>query len=79
MELVRVPLWRGEHVPVCQLVADFARYLYLPRLNDASVLLEALREGCSTVQPQAVRRRASCIGHTRTCCNRSWNLKVLRN
>jgi hypothetical protein len=28
-----VPLWRGEHVAVKQLVEDFARYLYLPRLK----------------------------------------------
>jgi hypothetical protein len=27
-----VPLWRGEHVAVRQLVEDFARYLYLPQL-----------------------------------------------
>jgi hypothetical protein len=40
MELDRVPLWRGEkHVAVKQLVEDFARYLYLPRLKDSSVLL----------------------------------------
>ncbi len=26
-----VPLWRGDHVAVRQLVEDFARYLYLPR------------------------------------------------
>ena len=32
MELDRVPLWRGDHVAVKQLVEDFARYLYLPRL-----------------------------------------------
>ena len=29
-----VPLWRGDHVAVKQLVEDFARYLYLPRLRD---------------------------------------------
>ncbi|MBI1746059.1 MAG: ATP-binding protein [Acidobacteria bacterium] len=45
MELDRVPLWRGEHVSVKQLVEDFARYLYLPRLKDSSVLLGAVREG----------------------------------
>src|SRR5205085_834656 len=26
MELDRIPLWRGDHVPVKQLVEDFARY-----------------------------------------------------
>jgi predicted AAA+ superfamily ATPase len=45
MELDRVPLWRGDHVAVKQLVEDFARYLYLPRLRDPSVLLGAIRDG----------------------------------
>ena len=45
MELDNVPLWRGEHVPVKQIVEDFARYLYLPRLSDSSVLLQAISSG----------------------------------
>ena len=45
MELDRVPLWRGDHVEVKQLVEDFARYLYLPRLKDPSVLLHAISDG----------------------------------
>ncbi|MCK4304522.1 MAG: ATP-binding protein, partial [Candidatus Eisenbacteria sp.] len=45
MELDRVPLWRGDHVAIQQLVEDFARYLYLPRLRDASVLLGAVQDG----------------------------------
>ncbi|MDS4068645.1 MAG: Swt1 family HEPN domain-containing protein, partial [Candidatus Competibacter sp.] len=45
MELDRVPLWRGDHVAVKQLVEDFARYLYLPRLKDSSVLLHAISDG----------------------------------
>src|SRR3989338_8975242 len=45
MELDRVPLWRGDHVAINQLVEDFGRYLYLPRLKDSSVLLGAIREG----------------------------------
>jgi len=45
MELDRVPLWRGDSVPIRQLVEDFARYLYLPRLKDSSVLLGAIRDG----------------------------------
>lgn len=45
MELDRV-LWRsGDHVSVKQLVEDFARYLYLPRLSDPSVLINAIRDG----------------------------------
>ena len=34
MELDRIPLWRGDHVEVRQLVDDFARYSYLPTLKD---------------------------------------------
>ena len=45
MELDRV-LWRdGNHVAIKQLAEDFARYLYLPRLKDSSVLLGAIRDG----------------------------------
>jgi hypothetical protein len=40
-----VPLWRGDSVPVRQLVDDFARYLYLPRLGGSEVLLHAIKEG----------------------------------
>ncbi len=40
-----VPLWRGDHVPVKQLVEDFAAYLYLPRVARPDVLLNAMREG----------------------------------
>ena len=45
LELDRVPLWRGDDVPVKQLVEDFATYLYLPRLRDPDVLIAAIREG----------------------------------
>ena len=45
MELDRVPLWRGDHVPVRQVVEDFASYLYLPRLLDPGVLLRAVADG----------------------------------
>lgn len=45
MDLDRVPLWRGDHVEIRQLVEDFARYLYLPRLKNSTVLLGAVREG----------------------------------
>ncbi len=45
MELDRIPLWRGDHVEIRQLVDDFARYLYLPRLRDSEVLLSAVRDG----------------------------------
>lgn len=44
-ELDQVPLWRGNHVAIRQLVDDFARYLYLSRLKDSSVLTAAIRDG----------------------------------
>jgi hypothetical protein len=47
MWLDKIPLWRGNHVSVRQLVEDFAKYPYLPRLKNSSVLLEAIREGVS--------------------------------
>jgi predicted AAA+ superfamily ATPase len=45
MDLDRVPLWRGDHVSIKQLIDDFGRYLYLPRLQGPSVLLGAIRDG----------------------------------
>jgi hypothetical protein len=44
-ELDRVPLWRGNDVSLKQLAADFAQYLYLPRLQSPDVLLAAARDG----------------------------------
>ena len=46
-ELDRVPLWRGDHVEVRQLMEDFARYLYLPRLANSEVLKKAIEDGAS--------------------------------
>jgi hypothetical protein len=40
-----VPLWRGNHVQIRQLVDDFGRYLYLPRLAGPQVLLQAIQDG----------------------------------
>jgi hypothetical protein len=45
MDLDSVPLWRGNHVGIRQLVEDFGRYLYLPRLRTPTVLLNAIRAG----------------------------------
>lgn len=44
-ELDAIPLWRGDHVSIAQLVDDFARYPYLPRLARADVLLAAIQDG----------------------------------
>ena len=45
MEMDRVPLWRSEGVAIKQLIDDFGRYLYLPRLQNSVVLLGAVRDG----------------------------------
>lgn len=45
IELDRVPLWRGDHVQLRQLSEDFARYVYLPRLQSAQTLAEAVEDG----------------------------------
>ena len=47
MELDRIPLWRGNHVAIRQLLDDFARYIYLPRLKESAVLLQAIGNGLS--------------------------------
>ncbi len=44
-EIDQVPLWRGNHVGVKQLVEDFAKYLYLPRVKNAQVILDAIQDG----------------------------------
>lgn len=48
-----VPLWRGEHVAVKQLVEDFACYLYLPRLAGPEVLVQAIRDGVAMLTWQS--------------------------
>jgi hypothetical protein len=48
-----VPLWRGDHVPVKQLVEDFAKYLYLPRLAGPEVLVQAMRDGVALLTWQS--------------------------
>ncbi len=48
-----IPLWRGEHVPVKQLVEDFGRYLYLPRVAGPEVLVQAMRDGVALLTWQS--------------------------
>ena len=48
-----VPLWRGDHVAVKQLMEDFARYLYLPRLAGPEVLLQTIRDGVALLTWQS--------------------------
>jgi hypothetical protein len=49
LEIAQVPLWRapGNHVGVKQLVDDFAKYVYLPRVRNAQVILDAVQEGAA--------------------------------
>jgi hypothetical protein len=49
LEITQVPLWRapGNHVGVKQLVDDFAKYVYLPRVKNAQVILDAIQEGAA--------------------------------
>lgn len=48
-ELDRIPLWRGDDVPVKQLAEDFATYIYLPRLRNTDVLFEAIADGVASM------------------------------
>ena len=48
-ELDRIPLWRGDHVGIKQLVDDFAIYMYLPRLRNEDVLIGAVKMGVETL------------------------------
>lgn len=47
MDLDKIPLWRGDSVEIRQLVEDYGRYLYLPRLQDEKILLGAIMNGLS--------------------------------
>jgi predicted AAA+ superfamily ATPase len=51
MDLDRVPLWpeEADHIGLAQLWDTYARYLYLPRLRDTAVLVEAVRSGISSL------------------------------
>jgi hypothetical protein len=45
MELDRIPLWRGNNVATRQVIDDFARYLYLPRVQGPEILTRAMVDG----------------------------------
>lgn len=52
MEMDRFNLWGGQaHISLKQLWEYFARYCYLPRLLDDSVLLQAVRDGINRATP----------------------------
>jgi len=49
MDLDRVPLWRDDRVAVRDLWSYYTQYLYLPRLRDVSVLLDAVADGTGLI------------------------------
>jgi predicted AAA+ superfamily ATPase len=44
-EMDKIPLWRGYHVSIRQLAEDFAKYLYLPRVANSRVIVDAASDG----------------------------------
>ncbi len=44
-QLDSIPLWRGDSVSIKYLADCFAKYVYLPRLKNTEVLLQAIRDG----------------------------------
>jgi predicted AAA+ superfamily ATPase len=46
-DLDQIPLWRGDHVAVQQLVEDYAKYPYLQRLRGPEVLVASIEDGIS--------------------------------
>lgn len=49
MDLDRIPLWKGDHISVKELLNFYAQYPYLARLRDARVLAEAIQHGVSSL------------------------------
>ena len=49
MELDEIPLWRGDHVSIRQILEDFAQYLYLPRMRNPSVVLQSISAGVGLI------------------------------
>ncbi len=47
MTIDEIPLWRGDHVKVNQLIDDFGQYVYLRRLQGPHVLLDAVKDGAN--------------------------------
>ena len=45
MDLDRIPLWQGDHVAIRQLADHYSRYTYLQRVQDPSVIADAVRDG----------------------------------
>lgn len=52
-QLDQVPLWRGDHVSIQQMIDDFAQYLHLPRLAGPGVLLKTISDGLANLTWQS--------------------------
>ncbi|MBA2592967.1 MAG: ATP-binding protein [Gammaproteobacteria bacterium] len=68
-----IPLWRGDHVAVKQLVEDFACYLYLPRLTGPEVLVQAIRDGL-----ELLTWRSDTFGFAESCDEAAGRYRGLR-
>jgi len=49
INLDKIPLWRGNYVPIKMLREDFAKYLYLPKLLTSDLLSNAIHTGIGLV------------------------------
>jgi len=45
MDIDGIPLWRGDHVSIKQLIEDYGQYTYLSRLKNDQVLVDAIQRG----------------------------------
>ncbi len=53
-DIDRVPLWREDkHVGIAQLLDDFAKYVYLPRLLTEDALFDAVAKGTNPLDPDS--------------------------
>jgi len=52
-DLDKIPLWDGNHVRLEQLAEYHAKYLYLPRLKNAQVLVAAVEQGAGLLTWQS--------------------------
>ena len=48
-DMDRVPLWAGDHVAVRDLAEHYAKYTYLQRVAESSVITEAVSDGVSQI------------------------------
>lgn len=53
-DMDKIPLWRGNHVTLKELVDFFATYPYLKRLKNTDVLLKAIEDGLNNPAWQTV-------------------------